>query len=253
MLTERFVVGVDDTDTKGPSGERSGGTGALVRALAAKYVAEGLGESHGVTRHQLFDSPKIVSTGDNCCYAVELQSDQSVNDIEDWLVRYVRANAERRADPGVAILSRHSDMPHVLAFGRRTQNELMKLEFAQTFSAEANVRLRAIGGKRLGSIGALAAAGLRAGGGDGRYVDLSGLRNLKGRMTAGQMRTACPALTRIIDDGTGEPMDRDDLIDTGDWVRPRLFEGGPYVLARRSETERRLWHLVDRRPEGKGG
>ena len=40
MLTERFVVGVDDTDIEG-----SGGTGALVRGLAARYVEEGLGES----------------------------------------------------------------------------------------------------------------------------------------------------------------------------------------------------------------
>lgn len=247
MLTERFVIGVDDTDVAG-----SGGTGALVRGLAARYAGEGLGESHGVTRHQLIDSPKVARTGENCAYAVELQSDQSVNDIEDWLVRYVRQAAERRADPGIAILSRHSDMPHVLAFGRRSQNEVMKLDDASTFSAESNVRLRALGGKRLGSIGALAAAGLRAGGGDGRYVDLAGLRDLKGRMTAGQMRETCPQLTRILDEGTGEPMDRDDLIDTGDWVRPRLVEGGPLLLARRSETERRLWLLVDRRPEGKG-
>jgi cobalt-zinc-cadmium efflux system protein len=79
-----------------------------------------------------------------------------VNDIEDWLVRYVRQAAERRADPGIAILSRHSDMPHVLAFGRRSQNEVMKLDDASTFSAESNVRLRALGGRRLGSIGALA-------------------------------------------------------------------------------------------------
>jgi hypothetical protein len=246
VLTERFVVGVDDTDIEG-----SGGTGALVRALAARYVEEGLGESRGVTRHLLIDSPKVARTGDNCAYAVELQSDQSLNDIEDWLVRALRQAAERRADPGLAILSRHSDMPHLLAFGRRAQNEVMKLDDASTFSAESNVRLRALGGKRLGSIGALAAAGLRAGGGDGRYVDLTGLRELTGRMTAGQMRQTCPELVRIIDEATGEPMDRDDLIDTGDWVRPRLAEGGPLVLARRSETERRLWLLVDRRPEGK--
>jgi hypothetical protein len=245
VLTERFIIGIDDTDIDG-----SDSTGALARALAVQYVEEGLGESHGVTRHQLIDSPKVVRTTDNCAYAIELQTDQSLNDVEDWLVRYVRQHAERRADPGVAILSRHSDMPHVLAFGRRSQTEVMKLADASTFSAESNVRLRALGGKRLGSIGALAATGLRAGGGDGRYVDLTGLRGLAGRMTAGQMREACPQLVRIIDEGTGEPMDRDDLIDTGDWVRPRLVQGGPLLLARRSETERRLWLLVDRRPEG---
>lgn len=243
MLSERFVVGVDDTDVEG-----AGGTGALVRALAERFVEEGLGEHLGVTRHELLDSPKVKRTTQNCAFAVELQTEKSLNDVEDWVVRYVRQAAERRADPGIAILSRHSDMPHVLAFGRRSQNEVMKLDDAGTFSAESNVRLRALGGKRAGSIGALAAVGLRAGGGDGRYVHLNGLRDLTGRMTAGQMRLACPELTRILDEATGEPMDRDDMIDTGDWVRPRLSEGGPLVLARRTQEDRRLWVLVDQRP-----
>jgi hypothetical protein len=139
-------------------------------------------------------------------------------------------------------------MPHVLAFGRRSQTEVMKLDDASTFSSESNVRLRALGGRRNGSIGALAACGLRAGGGDGRYEHLDGLRELGGRLTAGQMRLRVPDLTKILDEATGEPMDRDDMIDTGDWVRPRLFEGGPLLLARRSPDDRKLWLLVDRRP-----
>jgi len=244
LLSERFVIGVDDTDVPD-----SGGTGPLARLLAAQFVEEGLGESCGVTRHVLLDSPKIARTSQNIAYAVELQSSQSVNDIEDWTVRFVRKHAERRADPGIAILSRHSDMPHVLAFGRRSQQELMKLEDAGTFSSESNVRLRALGGKRLGSIGALAACGLRAGGGDGFYTDLRGLRELAGRMTAGQIRTASE-LEAIIDEDTGEPLDRDDMIDTADWIRPRLVEGNPLLLTRRSADDRRLWLPVDRRPEG---
>lgn len=246
MISERFVVGLDDTDVEG-----SGGTGALARALADRFVEEGLGEQRGVTRHQLLDSPKVKRTTQNCAFAVELQTEKSLNEVEDWVVRFVRQGAERRADPGIAILSRHSDMPHVLAFGRRSQNEVMKLDDASTFSTESNVRLRALGGKRAGSIGALAAVGLRAGGGDGRYVYLAGLRDLQGRMTAGQMRIACPELTKILDESTGEPMDRDDMIDTGDWVRPRLFEGGPLVLARRTPEDRKLWVLVDQRPSDK--
>ncbi|MFN8639164.1 MAG: hypothetical protein U0360_06830 [Dehalococcoidia bacterium] len=98
-------------------------------------------------------------TTSNAAFAVELTSDRSLNDIEDWVVRFVRQHAERRADPGVAILSRHSDMPPVLAFGRRSQTEVMKLGDASAFSAESNVRLRALGGKRAGSVGALAACG----------------------------------------------------------------------------------------------
>lgn len=242
-LAERFIVGVDDTDIEG-----SGSTGALARDLVIQFVTEGLGQHLGVTRHQLTDSPKVKRTTQNGAFAFELHTNLSLNDIEDWLVRYIRQHAERRADPGLAILSRHSDMPHVLAFGRRSQTEVMKLDDASTFSAESNVRLRALGGKRAGSVGALAAAGLRAGGGDGRFVYLDGLPEITGQMTAGQMRLACPGLTKILNEATGEPMDRDDLIETFDWVRPRLVEGSPLVLAARSPDNWKLWLLVDRRP-----
>lgn len=241
-LPESFVIGVDDTDVPD-----SGGTGRLVRALAARFVADGLGVSRGVTRHQLLDHPRIAKTERNTCYALVVESAQSLNEVEDWAVRFVREHAERAADPGVAILSRHSDMPHVLAFGRRCQQELMKLDDAGTFSSEANVRLRALGGKRLGSIGALAAAGLRAGGGDGRYVDLMGLRDLEGRITAGQIR-ASSEVQRILDEASGEPLDRDDMIETGGWVRPRLDDGEPLLLTRRSTEERRLWIPIDQKP-----
>ncbi len=242
-LSEQFIVGLDDTDAEG-----SAGTGALARDLVTRFVEEGLGEHRGVTRHQLLDSPKVKRTTQNCAFALELLTNQSLNDVEDWLVRFVRQHAQRRADPGVAILSRHSDMPHVLAFGRRSQTEVMKLDDASTFSSEANVRLRALGGRRAGSVGALAAAGLRAGGGDGRYTYLDGLRELTGQITAGQMRQRCPGLTRILHEENREPMDRDDLIETFDWVRPRLFEGGPIITATRSPDNWKLWLLVDRRP-----
>ncbi|MEZ4502520.1 MAG: hypothetical protein R3C39_07835 [Dehalococcoidia bacterium] len=242
-IAERFVIGLDDTDTP-----ESGGTGKLARALVEAFLADGLGASLGVTRHQLLDHPKIPMTKRNSCNAIVVESPTSLNDIEDWAVRFVRRNAERGADPGVAILSRHSDMPHVLAFGRRCQQELMKLDDAGTFSSEANVRLRALGGKRNGSIGALAAVGLRAGGGDGRYVDLRGLRDLTGRMTAGQIREASE-VQNILDEATGEPLDRDDMVDTGAWIRPRLVDGGPLLMTRRSAEERRLWIPVDRHDE----
>ena len=242
-VSELLVIAVDDTDVDG-----SGGTGALARALAEHLVAGGLGTSLGVTRHQLLDDAKLPVTEDNLAFAIALQSDRSINDVEDEAVRFVRDHAERDADPGVAVMSRHSDMPHVLAFGRRCQQEVMKLADAERFATEANVRLRALGAKRNGTIGALAAAGLRAGGGDGRYVALRGVRELAGRMTAGQVREAT-AIAKILDEESDEDLDRDDVIDTLDWIRPRLVDGQPLLLTRRSPDDRKLWLPVDRRSE----
>lgn len=241
MITEQFIVGIDNTD--GPGCE---GTGALVRALAQAVESAGWGQSLGVTRHELLQSDKIQYTSENYCYALGIQSDRSILDLEDDLVDFVREHASRQADPGLAILSRHSDMDHILAFGRRCQEEVMRQDWALTFAQEGNVALRGLGAKRLGMTGALAAAGLRAGGRDGRFIDLPGVRDLPERITAGKIRE----LTGIeaILDQDGEPLDRDDMVETFAYVRPRIEVGKPVIRTERSKEDRHLWVVVDRRP-----
>jgi len=241
VIRERYVIGIDDTDVPGGRG-----TGALARALAARLAAGGIAVSLGVTRHQLWESEKVRVTDGNRCYAIAVETDRDALDLEDAVVDFVGAEAAREANPGVALLSRHSDMPHALAFGRRSQQELMKLGEAERYASESNVMLRGLGGSRAGMIGALAAAGLRGGGKDGRYSDLRGLRELAGRVTAGEIRTRTP-IEHILDE-SGEELDRDDVIETLGWVRPRVEEGEPVLRVRRSPEERRVWLPVDRRP-----
>lgn len=242
MISEQFIIGIDDTD--GPGCE---GTGALVRALAAHIEEAGWGQSLGVTRHELIDSSKLTATTGNFAYALAIQTERSILDVEDDVVDFVRDHASSAADPGIALLSRHSDVPHLLAFGRRAQTELMRLDWAQTFANESNASLRSLGSKRAGSVGALAAAGLRAGGQEGRFIDLPGLREITGRITAGQIRERTGVETVIDEDG--EPLDRDDPVETYDWLRPRLEGGKPVIHTRRSTTEdRHVWFVVDRKP-----
>lgn len=239
-IREPFIIGVDDTDAEG-----SPGTGTLVRGLASHIGDEGWGVSLGVTRHELLRSEKLKDTGHNYCYALMIETDRSVLDLEDDLVGYLRRAAAPGSDPGLAIMSRHTDRPHVLAFGRRCQTEVMRLDWAQTFANEANVSLRGLGRDRRGAIGALAAAGLRAGGDDGRFIELRGIRGLEGRVTAGQMRERT-AIDLVIDEA-GEPIDRDDQIETFGWIRPRLEGGRSVVRCTQSTDDRRLWLPLDRR------
>lgn len=238
-IREQFIIGLDDTDVEGASG-----TGTLARVLAAYVENGGWGVSLGVTRHELLRSDKIKDTGHNYCYALAVETDRSVLDLEDDLVAYLRQAAAKGSDPGLAIMSRHADIPHVLAFGRRCQTEVMRLDWAQTFSNEANVALRGLGRERRGSIGALAAAGLRAGGNDGRFIDLRGIRDLTGVVTAGQIRERT-AIDLIISEA-GEPIDRDDRIETFGWIRPRLEGGKSVVRCSQSPDDRRLWRPLDR-------
>ncbi|TAJ19265.1 MAG: hypothetical protein EPO65_07150 [Dehalococcoidia bacterium] len=239
-IREQFIIGLDDTDIEG-----SPGTGDLARALAVYVAHEGWGSSLGVTRHELMRTDKIKDTGHNYCYALGIETDRSVLDLEDDLVAYLRKAAAKGSDPGLSIMGRHADLPHVLAFGRRCQTEIMRLEWAMTFSNEANVSLRALGRDRRGAVGALAAAGLRAGGADGRFIDLRGIRELEGVVTAGQMRERTD-IDLIISEA-GEPIDRDDRIDTFGWIRPRLEGGKSVVRCSQSPDDRRLWRPLDRK------
>lgn len=241
---ERFIVGIDDTDAEG-----AGSTGAVARALAEEIEAGGLGVVLGVTRHELLRDAKISATDGNAAFAVLLESEQPLNDVEDHAARFVRQAAERGSDPGVAVFSRHSDLPHVLAFGRRCQQEVMSLDDADRFASESNVRLRSLGDRRAGAVGALAAAGLRAGGEDGRYTALRGIRELDGRVTAGEIRNRTD-IAKVLDEESGEELDRDDVVETFGWVRPRVVAGAPVLLTRRSSEERGLWFPLDRRPAG---
>lgn len=242
MVHERFVIGIDDTDD-----QDGRGTSKLGRAWAAAIEAEGFGATRGVTRHQLWQSPKVDATNHNRAVAIAVETERTALDLEDHVVDFVREHASTEANPAIGILSRHTDMPHALAWGRRAQQELLKLADAERYATESNVLLRGLGGNRSGMIGALAAVGLHAGGKDGLFVQLAGIRELEGRVTAGQIRERS-ALVHVVDEDTGEELDRDDLVDTGNWVRPRMTDDEPVLLTRRSPDERKLWLPVDRRP-----
>lgn len=242
MVSEQFTIGIDDT------GEPDGrGTSQLARTWSDFVELESFGQSLGVTRHQLWESSKVPSAGKNRSLAIVIETQRTVLEVEDQIVDFVRANAAPKANAAIAVLSRHSDIPHALAFGRRSQQELLLLADAERYAAESNVLLRGLGGNRNGMIGALAATGLRAGGKDGLFIALSGIRALEGRVTAGQIRDRT-TLEHIVDEDTGEELDRDDMIDTLDWVRPRMTEDKPVLLTKRSPDEKKLWLPVDRKP-----
>jgi hypothetical protein len=240
-ISEWFVIGVDDTSDN--SEEIDVNTADFMRRLSLELTNTSWGLVEGTTRHTLFSSPKISNDGSNISYAIKLHTARSILDLEDFLVDMLRANSAKGSDPGLAILSRHSDMPHVLAFGRRTQTEIMRLDWAQTFSTESNVTLRAVGAKRNGSVGALAAAGLRAGGDvQARFIEIPGLTELSGKISAGQIRELSQ-LQRLLD-VDNEQIDRDDIIDLGDGMptlKPHLEFGEPLVRFRQHDDDRRLW------------
>ena len=237
MVAEKFTLGVDDTGHLDQSL-----TSKLIRNWLLSMKDASLICSEGITRHQLFESEKISSSYKNRALALTFKSSLSIFEIEDQIVEFTRMNSSTKANPAVAILSRHSDSLHVLAFGRRCKNELLKISDSEQYASESNVLLRGIGGNRNGQIGALAAVGLRAGGNDGIFIHLDGLESLKGDQTAGDIRNNS-ALQHIVDISSGEELDRDDMIKIDSYLRPQLVNGEPTQYVQLI-TNSKVWNPV---------
>jgi hypothetical protein len=92
------------------------------------------------------------------------------------------------------------------------------------------------------------AIGLHSTGEDGRFIELRGIRALRGVMTVGEILGASDV--QDVEDEVGTTLARDTRIDTGDWVRPSL-RGGRAVHRVRREGDR--WVTLERRKKEDDG
>jgi len=223
---DQIVVGIDDTDMPGTPG-----TGRLARLLSDALTGASAGRVCGVTRHQLFEGPGVPKTSHNSAAAIVLaEADLEVAGSvgEEFLLRH---HAEG-SDPGIAVLVGRP-APEILAFARRTQRELVTRSEAEDLAGEWGIDLRGLAGTRDGMIGALAAAALRADGSDGRFVGLRGIRDLSGKMTVGDILSRSD-IAAVVDEESGIPLGDEHVVETYDWVRPRVMDHLPVVIARRN-------------------
>ncbi len=118
----------------------------------------------------------------------------------------------------------------VLGFARRAQREPVTQTEARRLAEATSIELLGLGGTEDGVIGALCGAVLRADGNDGRFVGLSGIRDVAGSVTVAGL-LARTGITAVVDT-EGEPLEGAVRLDVGPWMRPRLVGGRPVVVAR---------------------
>jgi hypothetical protein len=87
----------------------------------------------------------------------------------------------------VCICRQREATDEIRRFGRRATREVLEMAEAMEIAGRLGAELRPLGGSGLGVIGALSAVGLRAGGQDGRVIDMPGLRELPDRVAAGEL------------------------------------------------------------------
>jgi len=239
-----LLIGIDDTDNL-----QSRGTGYRARCLGRLLADEGLGRINGISRHQLLVCDDIPYTSHNSALCLRLEPDAATG--LDAVIETCRAFLRRESAPGsdaglcVAPLARAA--APLRGYGRRAQREVLRRRDAEALAQEQGVYLEGLTGDFGGVIGALAAVGLRAGGADGRFVWVEGIRERTDRR--------CSIAELLSETGVdsvetlaGAPInDRAQWLNLGPWPRPIARDGRAVLLVEENPDDQDChWRVVDR-------
>ena len=233
----RILIGIDDTDNL-----ESRGTGHRARQLGELLTANGM-PAVGITRHQLLVDPRIPYTSHNSSACIEVncspeRQDELVGLCREFLLR----ESAPGSDAGLCVARRDQAGADVMAYGRRAKVEVLVAGDAEALARARAIHLEGLTGTRIGVIGALAGVGLRAGGDDGRYLWLPGLRELRG--VVGAAALAGELGLDGIETEAGQAARPDDRIHVGDWARPLPRAGRIVLLIEAAEGEDYDWKVI---------
>jgi hypothetical protein len=163
----RILISIDDTDDIDTRG-----TGEIAELLAQGLEEAGLARCGRVTRHQLLVHPDIAYTSHNSamCFPAEIAGDD-LKAVTVSCQTALTAESAEASDPGlcIAVVDRLERPQALVAYGREAKTRVISKDEAYRSAAELGVHLSEHGGTGIGVIGALAGAGLRLSGGDGRF------------------------------------------------------------------------------------
>jgi hypothetical protein len=162
-----LLISIDDTDNL-----ESIGTGKLASFLAGELERTCGAACSLVTRHQLYVHDEIPYTSHNSsmCFAARVPSD-GYRRVIDAGASFLRGNSAPGSDPGLCVVSLRDglDAQALIGFGRRAKQLILDKGTAYANARSLGVHLSEHGGTGDGIVGALAGAGLRLSGNDGRY------------------------------------------------------------------------------------
>ena len=135
----------------------------------------------GVTRHQLLVDPRIPYTSHNSSAAILIDgaSQPSLEALFERARALMLADFIPGSDPGLCVADEETACA-LTPFGQRAKQELVTQAEAYALAQAHGALLAGLGGTQDGVIGALSAAGLAAGGQDGRYLLIGRSRELSG-------------------------------------------------------------------------
>jgi hypothetical protein len=216
ISSKHIIIGIDDTDNL-----ESRGTGHLARTLADSLYDTGLAEPLNITRHQLLVNPAIPYTSHNSSASIVCKPAADLEKIIFHCRSYLLEHAAEGSDAGLCVLRGCRINDDIIKWGARAKTEVLKAAEAKRIAKRYAVFLEGLTGTKIGVIGSLAAAGLRAAGNDGRILWLKNLRELKGVYYISDLYQLL-SVDRITDKN-GKSLPAHLQIDVGEWCRPVLM------------------------------
>lgn len=217
----QVIVSIDDTDNL-----ESKATGQLAQQIAKTVEAESWGKIHGVTRHQLLIHPDIPYTSHNSamCFAAELGAEY-LAELIAYASGFLESESAEGSDPGLCVVSLDTlkSAGDLISFGRKAKEIVISIEEAYAVAKRLDVHLSEHGGTGQGVIGALAGAGLRLSGNDGR---LQGSLKVKAENGLLSVREICAqTLIKSVQSFDGTRLAEDCLVCIEGIVKPVVIEG----------------------------
>jgi tRNA(Ile2) C34 agmatinyltransferase TiaS len=221
----KVYVGFDDTDVAGADR----GTGKLARWFADK-LPQGV-TMWGAVRQQLpvLEGIPYTSKNSSACVILELPDGSSLDGIIDLAADHIRENYMEGSDPGLCVVPENSPaMGPLMDFGRVACNRIVSQK--EALKAVNGHHLSGHGGTNDGIIGAAAGVGLTYSGWSGRFIEFNDLRQFQTETTVSNLEANGIQVLSV--DRNAMVPGVDDLVDTRDWVRPRLWGFKPILPVR---------------------
>ena len=222
----RILLSIDDTDNL-----ESRGTGALASDLARAVEENGWGKSSFITRHQLLVHPDIPYTShySAMCFSAEIGAG-CLQAITDHASAFLARESAPGSDPGLCVVAVDTlvNPEPLVAFGRRAKQSVVAMEEAYLLARELGVHLSEHGGTGQGVIGALAGAGLRLSGNDGRLKGHLALAAAAGQVTVAEL--CGHAEVNEVRSLDGLTLPGEEVVFLGDRVKTVLLDGRSVLL-----------------------
>jgi hypothetical protein len=233
----QILVSIDDTDNL-----ESRGTGEIASLLAKLLEERGWGKARVITRHQLLVHPDIPYTSHNSamCFAAEIEEQYFVEYLQ--MARQFLANESAPgSDPGLCVvaLEHLKNKVELKEFAFKAKKIVLNKEEAYEVAAKTGAYLSEHGGEGIGVIGALAGAGLRLSGMDGRLRGKLKVNAPTGFITAGEIKQQSGV--EVVQSTEGQLIADHETICLGETVKAIMLNGRTTLLVFPNKAEDAMW------------